>query len=54
MINDPSKANFEEDAISYNPSSHPQDQEMHSQKVTNLDIIGHFLKSTKTPFFQNL
>ena len=27
-----------------------QYQEMHSQKVTNLDIIGHFWKSTKTPF----
>ena len=23
---------------------------MHSQKVTNLDIIGYFWKSTKTPF----
>ena len=27
---------------------------MHSQKVTNLDIIGHFWKSTKTPFFPKL
>ena len=53
MRNDPSKAHFEEDAISYNPSSYPQDQEMHSQEVTNLDIIGHFWKSTKTPFFPN-
>ena len=24
---------------------------MHSQEVMNLDIIGHFEKSTKTPFF---
>ena len=28
-----------------------QDQEIHSQEVMNLDIIGHFWKSTKTTFF---
>ena len=28
-----------------------QVQNMHSQEVMNLDIIGHFEKSTKTPFF---
>ena len=27
---------------------------MHSQKVTNLDIIGHFEKSTKTPSLSKL
>ena len=27
---------------------------MHSQKVTNLDIIGHFWKSTKIPFLPKL
>ena len=32
----------------------PQYQEMHSQEVTNLDIIGQFWKSTKTPFLPKL
>ena len=32
----------------------PQDHKMHSQEVINLDIIGHFWKSTKTPFFPKL
>ena len=27
---------------------------MHSQEVMNLDIIGHFEKSTKTPFLSKL
>ena len=53
MRNDPYKAHFEGDAIIY--KAHMRNdpykvQNMHSQEVMNLDIIGHFENSTKTPF----